>query len=633
MPIKDFSDYGILLRETHGETAYAICPKCSASRKKKHVQCLQVWFDQGRWKCHHCGWWGYVETGEEGRSNPNWDHRPKEFARPVLKTRAQQLDEKMFKWFFGRGISKETVESFGITWDNSIYFPQDEAFHESICFPFYRQGELINIKYRGPGKKFRMEKDAQRIFFGLDTIVKNGEVAKEVIVVEGEMDALSLWEAGYRHILSVPNGAPPVRAKEYDKQYEFVAASRFTLDEHEKDVLDEVKTFIIAGDSDEAGLKLTDQLVRMFSPERCMRVLWPEGYKDANEVLIGAPRLNLPPLGAKGIQDAIAKAKAEPIHGIFTVSDYKKSVLQLYREGMPPGHSLGFEGLRTKYGKDLWTAYTPSTNGFIGYYNSGKSEFLEQIEMIMAIDEGWQWLVFAPETRPPAVAIAKLAEKLLKRPFSKSYQDRMSEEELNHALEFINEHWKFINPPEDVNATLDEIIGIAKKEISRNAIRGLVIDPFNELVYSNTDGMREDAYVGSQMMKLNRLAAEYDLWIGIVFHPKTVSPDRNGQFPIPSFRHVAGGMAIPNKLDTGITIYYDATDENSLVEIHVTKMRLKYKGSKGIGYLRFDLPTGTYYDAEDETGNPINAERVLPSKHSPKPKAKKQETFEWANDK
>ena len=46
---------------------------------------------------------------------------------------------------------------------------------------------------------------AEKVLFGLDDCVG----ATEIIVVEGEMDKLALEEAGFRHVVSVPDGAPP----------------------------------------------------------------------------------------------------------------------------------------------------------------------------------------------------------------------------------------------------------------------------------------------------------------------------------------------------------------------------------------------------------------------------------------
>ncbi len=74
----------------------------------------------------------------------------------------------------------------------------------ALAFPYYRNGQIVNIKYRTPDKKFWQVKGAEKILYGLNDI----KDANEIIIVEGEIDKLSLFEAGIRNAVSVPDGAP-----------------------------------------------------------------------------------------------------------------------------------------------------------------------------------------------------------------------------------------------------------------------------------------------------------------------------------------------------------------------------------------------------------------------------------------
>lgn len=90
-----------------------------------------------------------------------------------------------------------------------------------IVFPYYKNGQLVNAKYRTTDKRFRyvvphravchahhrprrQVSGAEKVLYGYDDVVN----APEVIIVEGEMDKLSLEEAGFRNVVSVPDGAP-----------------------------------------------------------------------------------------------------------------------------------------------------------------------------------------------------------------------------------------------------------------------------------------------------------------------------------------------------------------------------------------------------------------------------------------
>ncbi len=66
------------------------------------------------------------------------------------------------------------------------------------AFPYRRAGETVNVKYRSLSKRFRQEKQAEKIFYGLDDVANS----PEVIIVEGEMDKLALEQAGFRHVVS-----------------------------------------------------------------------------------------------------------------------------------------------------------------------------------------------------------------------------------------------------------------------------------------------------------------------------------------------------------------------------------------------------------------------------------------------
>ena len=107
------------------------------------------------------------------------------------------------------GISAPTLERNKVAIKAGVYFPQAKDKRRAMAFPYMRDGEVVNVKYRGRGddggKIFVQEKGAERIFHGLDDLVAGDD---DIIIVEGEMDKLALNEAGYWNVLSFPDGAP-----------------------------------------------------------------------------------------------------------------------------------------------------------------------------------------------------------------------------------------------------------------------------------------------------------------------------------------------------------------------------------------------------------------------------------------
>ena len=95
-------------------------------------------------------------------------------------------------------------------------------------------------------------KGAEKILYGLDDVVG----ATDVIFVEGEIDKLSLEEAGFSNVVSVPDGAPrdvkegALPDPEEDTKFSYLWASR--------GLLDLAARVIIATDNDGPGNALAE---------------------------------------------------------------------------------------------------------------------------------------------------------------------------------------------------------------------------------------------------------------------------------------------------------------------------------------------------------------------------------------
>ena len=143
-----------------------------------------------------------------------------------------------------------------------------------IAFPYIRNGQVVNIKYRAlEHKAFRQVKDAEKILYGLDDLTEDWAV-----IVEGECDKLALDVAGIYNSVSVPDGAPPVGSKPGATKFEYLMNCAVQLDA--------LKKIVLAVDHDPPGNLLEEELSRRLGPERCWRVMWPEASKDANDVLM-----------------------------------------------------------------------------------------------------------------------------------------------------------------------------------------------------------------------------------------------------------------------------------------------------------------------------------------------------------
>jgi twinkle protein len=138
-----------------------LCPKCSHTRKHKSDPCLSVTImpdsESAVWMCHNCDWSGGTKPGGGGRGGGPRPRRARpqgnEIERPSLE---------VMRWFADRGISAEVVERNKIGFKRQHWFAQLNDRVPAICFRYFRQGELINVKYRALAQKaFAQEKDAE----------------------------------------------------------------------------------------------------------------------------------------------------------------------------------------------------------------------------------------------------------------------------------------------------------------------------------------------------------------------------------------------------------------------------------------------------------------------------------------
>lgn len=206
MEIKEtFEDYGIKIpyRRTHGNVK-CICPKCRTSgRSHPEDRSLSVNLDAGIWNCHYCGFSGGLKGYD--RSNIKWKGK-REYVKPQA-TLETGLSQKLINYFSLRGISVDTLKKMGIA-EGMEYMPQVGKEMNTVQFPYYLDGELINIKYRTGDKKFKMVQGAELIPYNIDSI-KDCDTA---YLVEGECltpGSMILCEDGWTAIKDY-DGTKPI---------------------------------------------------------------------------------------------------------------------------------------------------------------------------------------------------------------------------------------------------------------------------------------------------------------------------------------------------------------------------------------------------------------------------------------
>lgn len=536
------------------------CPQCSPSRRKASDPCLAVNIDDGVFYCHHCGY-----------TNPRGG---KVYKRPSYRAKLN-LPDSVVKFFKDRGIGSEVLI------ENKIGFGESFAGKHGIQFPYFKGGNIVNIKHRTHDKQFRQEKDAEKCFYRFDSIIDR---TGRLIITEGEIDALSCCQAGMDTVVSIPDGAPSASSKSFRTKFDFIQSA--------EKLIERFDSIVLAVDNDEPGRRAEAELARRIGPEKCKRVSYPEGCKDLNDVLVK--------FGPDGVCDVVKSARPLPISGIIEPLDMKNRICELYDCGYVRGFLTGWKSV-----DQIYTVKPCEMTIVTGIPGSGKSNWLDCLMMNLSLRHGWSHAVFSPENWPIERHIQTLLEKLCDKPFARPVKqwsphgtvvvDRMSKKMAESGLAELDEYFHFIVPDDEI-MTVDTILEKVRVAIFRHGVKGVVIDPWNEVEH-NFGGLREDQYISLNLTKIRQFARKNGVHVWVVAHPKNLRKDDNGGYQPPTMYEISGGAHWRNKADNGICVHRPNYNKDE-VQIIVQKIRFREVGRIGEASLRYVRSTGKYIDSQ-----------------------------------
>lgn len=535
------------------------CPFCSSQRKSanKKKKVAMVWIEDqfASYNCVHCGEHGYVldDTGF---------HKPVKYKRPEVTVR-NNLGEKARQFFKNREISLETAQKLG------VYIETKKFSKPMIAYPYYKNGVLVNVKYRGIDEKmFMQEKDCEPIFYNYDKCFG----LKEIIIVEGENDCLAFNEVGIENVVSIPAGSV---SKEVDNEN----SSKFDFIKNSQPLIDSCERFILALDNDSPGQAMTQELINRLGRAKCSLVDWSvyeiDG-KDANDFLKQDPSI---------LKDAIQNAKPLPMKGIAHCKELFDDFEDYSINGISGAITTGYHNLDKLINFQFGDFVTVT-----GYPGNGKSNFLTNMSMNFA-KQDYKVLVYAFENTANQL-FKKWFQLLINKPTTNA--DEQTIVDMRNYYDFIDSHFLIYQDFESLR-TIDEIIESAEQAVQQEGCKFIIIDPLNKIPYSKTENISND--LCTLLNKLTSFCKRNKVVTFLVAHPTKPEKGKLKNVESPSGFDIAGSANFLNMSDVVLTVHRKQSDDGikgSISKIMISKVRDTDYGHEGSCYFKYNTYTGQY---------------------------------------
>ena len=557
--IDQFNQHDLKVGESQGT-----CPLCSHTRKPENskAKCSSYDWERGLGTCHNCDRSYQLHTYQrKGKVTREYTKPPvlNKTIKPAL------VNGKTLDWFKTRDISKGTLDKMKVT-QGSEFMPQTGKKESTIQFNYYMGDELINVKYRDGRKNFKVYKGAEKVFYNINSLVGH----PDCIIVEGEMDALSLCEVGITNVVSVPNGA--------------------TLNTNNLDYLDscidyftDKEKIIIAVDTDEAGLALQRELVRRLGAEVCYLVTFDD-CKDANEYLTKH--------GDTALIKKIVTAKPVPLENVTTFNDIEDEVSDFVKNGFKPGFQVGLKNF-----DEIFSTYTGQFISVTGIPSSGKSDFVDQ--MVVGYNRNYEWkIAFAsPENQPTYLHAHKLMRKLWEDMPDKS---EIGGDKWKRIGAKVNDNFFFIDME---RYSLEAVLRKGAELVKRKGIKCLVIDPYNKVRDANAGSADVNVYTLEYLTKLEVFAKKYDVLVIVVAHPTKMYKDKDGNMEEPNMYNIKGGGEWYDASYHGLLVHRNY--RANTVKVKVLKVKFQNLGENGAeAHFKWEVNSGCFIPHISPTMNP-----------------------------
>lgn len=427
-----------------------------------------------------------------------------------------------------RGISADIINKYKITTRKD-----DENI---LVFPFYDDENILTfVKYRNtnPDAKSKewCESETKPILFGMNHIKS---FDKPLIITEGQIDCLSVAEAGFDNVVSVPTGA-----------------KGFTWFKHCYKWITKFSEIIVFGDCDGESVTLVDGLhMRLKRKIKVVKIDDYLGEKDANDILTK--------YGKSAIIKAVKDAEVVTCKQVVQASDV---------EFIVPTDSEHIKSGITALDDIIGGFYAGTLTVLSGKAGQGKSTLISQM-MASAIDQRKEIFLYSGELTPTQckywawlqIAGGKCVERYLKNGIEHYTLRSSIVSAINRWADgyfYIWKDWELEEAKSKYQGTEEEVeklglLDVIERAIIENGVKLVFID--NLMVAMNENSKDLNTAQTEFVKSLKKLAMEYEVAIILVAHPRK-SKDK--------FENdtVAGSSNITNLADFILNIERVSDDE------------------------------------------------------------------------
>lgn len=525
---------GIEVKPKGSQLHFKTCPYCKPGNSKGNINTFSINLRTGQFKCLRasCGVTGnFITLSRDfdfslGSEADEYYHPKKQYRRLKKPQRPIVPKETAIAYLESRGISEEITKRYEIT---------TQTEHENILvFPFYdEKGALQFVKYRKTDfdksrdkNKEWCEASCKPILFGMKQCNPEN---KRLVLNEGQLDSLSVAEAGIENAVSVPNGA-----------------KGFTWVPHCYEWVMQFEEIIVFGDFEKGRITLLEDVQKRFQLKiRHVRAEDYRGCKDANELLLKHGKQAVAEAVNNAVQvrikNVIQLSQVEDVN-IYKIKKVKTGIValdHLLYGGLPFGTVCLLSGKRGDGKSTLGSQMIASAveQGYITFVYSG--------EMPNYLYKSW----FDFQVAGPHHIIENSNDGYGNRFISRTNQGLINAWYNEKAYIYDN---RIVEEDEK-----EDLLKTISRAIRQYGVKVVMIDNLMTAMYLDEQkGSDKYDQQGRFVRQLTKMALQYDVLIILVAHR------RKNSFTTDANDEISGSGDITNL--ASVTMSYDRLGKDEL---------------------------------------------------------------------